>query len=74
VSVQSLLKYENKLLKENNKYIRDITNLYAEILLIDPNLNIPKTQLPHESMSWLKVAESSFNFWDNETDDVWNDV
>ena len=69
-----LLKYENKLLKENNKYIRDITNLYAEIILIDPNLNIPKTQLPHESMNWLKVAESSFKFWDNETDDVWNDV
>lgn len=74
MSVQSLLKYEDKLLKENNKYIRDISNLYTEILLIDPNLNIPKTQLPHESMNWLKVAESSFKFWDNETDDVWNDV
>jgi len=50
-----LLKYENKLLKQNNKYIRDITNLYSEIIITDANLDIKKTQLPHESMSWLKV-------------------
>lgn len=74
MSVQSLLKYEDKLLKENNKYIRDISNLYAEIIITDANLDIKKTQLPHESMNWLKVAESAFKFWDNETDDVWNDV
>ena len=69
-----LLKYENKLLKQNNKYIRDISNLYSEIIITDANLDMKKTQLPHESMNWLKVAESAFKFWDNETDDVWNDV
>jgi hypothetical protein len=27
-----------------------------------------------ESFNWLKVAERSFKFWDNEVDEVWNNV
>ncbi|MEW6457069.1 MAG: hypothetical protein AB1410_10205 [Acidobacteriota bacterium] len=27
-----------------------------------------------ESINWLKLAESAFKFWDNETDEIWNDL
>ena len=26
-----------------------------------------------EGRGWLKLSESSFDFWDNEADEVWND-
>ena len=25
-----------------------------------------------EFLNWLKIAERSFRFWDNEVDDIWN--
>lgn len=27
-----------------------------------------------ESLNWLKIAEKSFRFWDNEVDNIWNNV
>lgn len=30
--------------------------------------------LEENSIHWLKVAESAFKFWDNEVDEIWNDL
>jgi antitoxin (DNA-binding transcriptional repressor) of toxin-antitoxin stability system len=27
-----------------------------------------------EGRGWLKLAESAFDFWDNEEDEIWNKV
>jgi prevent-host-death family protein len=27
-----------------------------------------------EGKNWLKLSESSFRFWDNEEDEIWNEV
>ncbi len=27
-----------------------------------------------DSRHWLRIAESAFKFWDNEADEIWNDV
>ncbi len=27
-----------------------------------------------EGRGWLKLSESSFDFWDNEADEVWNEL
>lgn len=27
-----------------------------------------------EEKNWLKLSESSFRFWDNEADEIWNEV
>lgn len=27
-----------------------------------------------EGRGWLKLSESSFDFWNNEADEVWNDL
>ncbi len=30
--------------------------------------------LEGNSIHWLKLAESAFKFWDNEPDEIWNDL
>ncbi|MEW6409653.1 MAG: hypothetical protein AB1488_06015 [Nitrospirota bacterium] len=30
--------------------------------------------IEEDSISWLKLAESAFKFWDNKTDEIWNDL
>lgn len=37
--------------------------------------HIPKKPtLDKDSLNWLKIAEKSFKFWDNEIDEIWNNV
>ena len=33
-----------------------------------------RSALDEESFNWLKIAEGAFKFWDNERDEVWNNV
>ena len=33
-----------------------------------------KPALNKDSLNWLKIAEKSFKFWDNEIDEIWNNV
>ncbi len=35
---------------------------------------LPKPTVDEDLLNWLKVAESAFKFWDNEVDEIWNNV
>ena len=73
MSIKELIKIEKKLLEANNHYVKDISNLGVEILLIDPNFTKGE-RMTKETINWLKVAESAFEFWNNEVDEVWNSL
>jgi hypothetical protein len=32
------------------------------------------SDIDDENFNWLKIAERAFEFWDNEMDEIWDDV
>ena len=40
---------------------------------IEEAIEIDARRAERESLGWLAMSESSFSFWDNEEDEVWDD-
>jgi len=58
--------------KENGKVV--VTSRGKPIATIVPLKEEEIEQLVIEGKNWLKLSESSFSFWDNEEDEIWNKV
>jgi len=58
--------------KENGKVV--VTSRGKHIATIVPLKEEEIEQLVIEGKNWLKLSESSFSFWDNEEDEIWNKV
>ncbi len=57
--------------KKNEKVV--VTSRGKPIATIVP-LKEEFEQFIIEGKNWLKLSESSFGFWDNEEDEIWNKV
>lgn len=57
--------------REEVKIIRaeplSLTEFPREEIIMD-------TIIKSETLDWLRVSEGAFRFWDNEIDELWNDV
>ena len=58
--------------KENGKVV--VTSRGKPIATIVPLKEEEIEQLVIEGKNWIKLSESSFSFWDNEEDEIWNKV
>lgn len=63
-----LLRY----VKKNGKVV--VTSRGKPIAAIAPLKEEEMEQFIIEGKNWLKLSESSFSFWDNEEDEIWNKV
>ena len=41
---------------------------------LEEAINIEATKAEDSSLEWLKASESAFGFWENEEDEVWDEV
>lgn len=41
---------------------------------IEEAVQVEATKAEKESLGWLAASEDTFSFWDNEEDDVWDEV
>jgi prevent-host-death family protein len=41
---------------------------------IEEAVEVEAERAERESLGWLAASESSFSFWDNEEDEVWDEV
>ena len=58
-------------LEEIKRAIKKLSAEEKQKLLIDlPSL----LQIKPEVIAWLKVAEPSFNFWDNDEDEIYDQL
>jgi len=58
--------------KQNGKVI--VTSRGKPIATIAPLEEEEIEQFIIEGKNWLRLSESSFGFWDNEEDEIWNKV
>lgn len=52
----------------------DLKIINVDIQSTNKTENLQEVKYDQESICWLKIAESSFEFWDNEIDEIWNNV
>jgi len=58
--------------KKNGKVI--VTSRGKPVATIAPLEEEEIEQFIIEGNNWLRLSESSFSFWDNEEDEIWNKV
>ena len=58
--------------KKNGKVI--VTSRGKPIATIAPLKEEEIEQFIIQGKNWLRLSESSFSFWDNEEDEIWNKV
>lgn len=59
-------------IEKNGKVV--VTSRGKPIATIAPLKEEEIEQFIIEGRNWLKLSESSFSFWDNEEDEIWNKV
>jgi len=62
--LKSVKKNEKVVITSRGKPVATIASLREEDI----------EQLIIEGRNWLKLSELSFDFWDNEEDEIWNKV
>ena len=82
VGTRELKQHTGEILKRVRNGERVILTLRGEpvavISPLDQNaieeaVEIDARRAERESLGWLATSESSFSFWDNEEDEVWNE-